>query len=109
MRQLQVYCKGALAGILVEEDDRSHRFSYDKDYLAEIDRAAISLSLPKRADAYIARELFPFFQNMVAEGVNRKLQCQRLRIDENDLFGLLMHTAQFDTIGAITVKPVSDD
>ncbi len=28
-----------------------------------------------------------------------------LRIDENDHFSLLLATAQFDTIGAITVKP----
>jgi HipA-like protein len=29
-----------------------------------------------------------------------------LRIDEDDDFGLLAATAQFDTIGAITVKPI---
>jgi serine/threonine-protein kinase HipA len=29
-----------------------------------------------------------------------------LRIDEDDNFGLLAATAQYDTIGAITVKPI---
>ena len=43
---------------------------------------------------------------MLSEGVNRKLQCTQLRIDEEDNFGLLLATAQFDTIGAITVKPM---
>jgi serine/threonine-protein kinase HipA len=43
---------------------------------------------------------------MLSEGVNRKLQCTQLRIDETDNFGLLLATAQFDTIGAITVKPM---
>jgi serine/threonine-protein kinase HipA len=28
------------------------------------------------------------------------------RIDEEDNFGLLMATAQYDTTGAITVKPI---
>jgi HipA-like protein len=41
---------------------------------------------------------------MLSEGVNRKLQCRLLKIDEDDNFGLLMATAQYDTIGAITVK-----
>jgi serine/threonine-protein kinase HipA len=43
---------------------------------------------------------------MLSEGANRELQCTQLRIDENDNFGLLMETAQYDTAGAITVKPV---
>jgi serine/threonine-protein kinase HipA len=43
---------------------------------------------------------------MLSEGVNRKLQCVLLKIDENDDFGLLTKTSQFDTIGAITVKPL---
>jgi HipA-like protein len=43
---------------------------------------------------------------MLSEGVNRKLQCLLLKIDENDNFGLLAKTSQFDTVGAITVKPI---
>jgi serine/threonine-protein kinase HipA len=33
----------------------------------------------------------------------------QLKIDENDDFGLLLATAQNDTIGAITVKPMEND
>lgn len=43
---------------------------------------------------------------MLSEGVNRNLQSIQLRIDEEDHFGLLAATAQYDTIGAITVKPI---
>jgi serine/threonine-protein kinase HipA len=43
---------------------------------------------------------------MLSEGVNRKLQSLQLKIDESDSFGLLMATAQYDTIGAVTVKPM---
>jgi serine/threonine-protein kinase HipA len=43
---------------------------------------------------------------MLSEGVNRKLQSKHLKIDEEDDFGLLAATAQCDTIGAITVKPI---
>jgi serine/threonine-protein kinase HipA len=43
---------------------------------------------------------------MLSEGFNRKLQSKMLKIDEKDYFGLLMATARFDTIGAITIKPL---
>jgi len=43
---------------------------------------------------------------MLSEGVNRRLQSRQLKIDENDHFGLLLATAQYDTIGAISVKIV---
>ena len=45
-----------------------------------------------------------FFYNMLSEGANKALQCTTLKIDENDAFGLLLATADNDTIGAITVK-----
>ena len=43
---------------------------------------------------------------MLSEGVNKRLQSIQLKIDEEDYFGLLMATAQYDTIGAISVKPI---
>ena len=49
--------------------------------------------------------LFYFF-NMLSEGANRQLQSTLLHIDENDDFGILLATAQHDTIGAVTIKPV---
>jgi len=51
--------------------------------------------------------LFPFFYNMLSEGVNRKLQSMLLKIDENDHFGLLAKTSEYDTIGAVTLKPLN--
>lgn len=69
-------------------------------------KPAISLTLPKSQKEYRSEFLFPFFFNMLSEGANRKLQCIQLRIDEEDHFGLLAATAQYDTIGAITVKPI---
>ena len=40
---------------------------------------------------------------MLSEGVNRKLQCRHLQIDENDYFGLLLATSGTETIGAVSV------
>jgi len=80
---------------------------YDDFYFTDINKPAISLTLPKTKKEYRSEFLFPFFSNILSEGVNRKLQSSLLHIDEEDEFGLLMATAQNDTIGVITVKPIS--
>ena len=104
MRAAEVFTNGVLAGTLSETDDGKYIFKYDDAYLLDSRNRAISLSLPKRKEAFIADELFPFFYNMLSEGANKALQCMTLKIDENDAFGLLLATADNDTIGAITVK-----
>lgn len=104
MRVAEVFTNGVLAGTLSETDDGKYIFKYDDAYLLDSRNRAISLSLPKRKEAFVADELFPFFYNMLSEGANKALQCMTLKIDENDAFGLLLATAGNDTIGAITVK-----
>ena|SRR5690554_5697886 len=106
MRQVGVYRNGIFAGILAEVNHQQFVFKYDDVYFNDASKPAISLTLPKTQKEYSSKYLFPFFFNMLSEGVNRKLQSKQLRIDEEDNFGLLMATAQFDTIGTITVKPI---
>ena len=109
MRQAAVYSNQELAGILLEETPQYFRFRYEDTWFKDAQKPAISLTLPKNQQTYESPFLFPFFFNMLSEGVNKALQCQHLKIDENDNFGLLMATAQWDTIGAITVKPLQND
>lgn len=106
MRKAEVYRNGIKAGLLTEETRQRFLFSYDDFYYKDNNQPAISLTLPKTQKEYRSDCLFPFFFNMLSEGVNRKLQCTQLRIDEDDNFGLLLATAQFDTIGAVTIKPI---
>ncbi|MBX7043874.1 MAG: HipA N-terminal domain-containing protein [Ignavibacteria bacterium] len=106
MRALEVYRDGILAGILTEENRQHYVFKYNENYFNDASKPAISLTLPKTQKQYSSEFLFPFFFNMLSEGVNRKLQCTQLRIDEEDNFGLLAATAQCDTIGAVTVNPI---
>jgi HipA-like protein len=108
MRAAEVYRNGVLAGLLTEENRQRYIFRYDDAYYTDSSQPAVSLTMPKTRQEYSSEVLFPFFFNMLSEGVNRKLQCTQLRIDEEDNFGLLMATAQFDTIGAVTVKPLSE-
>ena len=104
MRQAEIYNNGILAGILTEENPKSYRFRYDDKYFSDSRKSAISLTLPKSNQEYHSEYLFPCFFNILSEGANKSLQCSLLRIDEDDSVGLLLATAQTDTIGAITVK-----
>ena len=106
MRQAQVLRNKELAGILIEETTNRYLFRYDDAWYEDPTKPAISLTLPKTSKEYRSKGLFPFFFNLLSEGVNRKLQSKQLKIDENDNFGLLLATAQYDTIGAVTIKPV---
>jgi HipA-like protein len=107
MRAIEIYRNGMLAGILTEENRQRYVFRYDDTYFSDSRQPGISLTLPKTQREYRSEFLFPFFFNMLSEGANRKLQSTQLRIDEEDHFGLLAATAQYDTIGAITVKPMA--
>lgn len=99
-----VYLNGRLAGVLERTEQEGFLFRYDAAYLADAQAPPISLTLPKTAAEHRNDELFPFFQGLLAEGVNKEIQCRLLRIDENDDFTRLLRTAGDDTIGAVTVK-----
>jgi serine/threonine-protein kinase HipA len=102
MRQGKVYVNGTEAGILQEDDSGRYTFSYNDDYKGR----PVCLTMPLRDEEYKSDYLFPFFFNMLSEGANRKMQSQLLHIDEYDDFGILLATAQTDTIGAVTIKPI---
>lgn len=109
MREAAIYRGGNLAGVLTEESPQRYVFRYDDAYFNDSSNPAISLTMPKTQKEYNSKFLFPFFFNMLSEGVNKKLQSTQLKIDEADNFGLLLATAQYDTIGAVTVKPINTE
>lgn len=106
MRRALVLLNKIVAGTLTETDDMRYVFQYDEAFLYDTMNRPISLSFPKRKEEYVSDELFPFFFNMLSEGANKALQCQSLKIDENDSFGLLLATAKYDSIGAVTIEEI---
>lgn len=107
MRQLAIYVNKQKAGMLTEQrPGKAYSFLYDEGYLAA-GGPSISVTLPKRKEAYSSSGLFPFFTNMLPEGANRKAICRNLRIDESDSFGLLAAMAGRDFIGGVSIKTVS--
>ena len=104
MAKAEVYNNGMLAGILEKKESDHYLFTYTREYFNNTAQPAISLSFPKTKMQYEATELFSFFYGMLAEGINKEIQCRILKIDEDDDFTRLIKTAGEDTIGAITVK-----
>lgn len=102
MRECKVYVHDAEAGLLQETDDREYVFTYHDDYQGD----PVCLAMPVRQKVYRSDHLFPYFFNMLSEGANRQVQSMLLHIDEKDDFGIMLATAQYDTIGAVTVKPI---
>lgn len=105
MRRAEVYNNRMLAGVLEQTDEGEFVFRYDEYYLSDTAACGISLTLPKTKSEYRSPVLFPFFFNMLSEGANKRIQCTRYKIDEDDYFGLLLATTSEDTIGTVTVKP----
>ena len=108
MRRAVVYINRERAGLLTEHDNGSFEFIYDALWLADDDKAAISLTMPKQTPSYLSDHLFPVFYNLLPEGVNKQAVCRLGKIDKDDHFGLLLTTARYDTVGAISVIPLSE-
>jgi HipA-like protein len=106
MQQARVYRNEEEAGVLTRYDNGTFTFRYHDVYFADPGKKSICLTLSKQQQEYTNEKLFPFFSNLLAEGVNRRLQSKHLQVDENDSFSLLLATATTDTIGAVTVKPI---
>lgn len=103
MRSGQVFYKNQLAGILRQLDNGSFNFIYDEQWLNDSSKPSISLTFPKNKIEFQSSTLFPFFFNLIPEGVNKQLICKKKRIDREDYFGLLLEVAGGDTIGAVRI------
>ena len=108
MRKANVFRNGELVGTLTRYSTNDYEFRYENNWFANGELPPVSLTMPKNKQVYKSEYLFPFFFNMLSEGVNRQLQSRYLKIDEKDYFGLLLATATTDTIGAITVSEIKE-
>ena len=100
-----VYFNNIPAGELIKSSS-GYVFVYLASYLADTKLPSISLSLPKRSEPFHSKFLFPYFFGLLSEGENKDIICRTYKIDKEDYFGLLLCSAEYDTIGPITVKEV---
>lgn len=103
MKRAKVYLHDRLAGRLVE-DENGFTFTYDADYQALPDAAAISLTLPLTEKAYRDTVLFPFFDGLIPEGWLLDIAERSWKINQRDRMSLLLACCK-DCIGAVSVVP----
>jgi HipA-like protein len=108
MAKAEIYNNGVLAGNLEKRGPEDYLFIYENNYWSDASLPSISLTLPKTQQTWRSSALFPFFAGLLAEGINKDIQCRLLKIDERDDFTRLLKTAGEDTIGAITVKEIQE-
>jgi len=106
MRLAKVLYKGEVAGTLTQHDDGSFHFQYDDLWISDQSKPSISLTLPKHQAAFSSPTLFPFFYHLLPEGINKRMVCKTFKMDEDDAFGILLHTSKTDTIGAVTLERI---
>lgn len=106
MRSCEILVNNIKAGLLIENDKREFTFIYDTDYLNKKSSKPVSLTMPLRKKPYYFPHLFPAFANILSEGENRAIQARLYHIDPEDDFGIMLETCVYDTIGAVTVKPL---
>lgn len=108
MRQGIVKYNGLVVGLLTEEDQGDYLFVYDETYVKEHPDKFITFQMPVRARPYRSKRLFPFFDGLIPEGWLLNIASASWKINQNDRMGLLLACCQ-DTIGAVTVHPLSPE
>ena len=105
MRRAKVFMHGKLAGVLSEvEKGGPYRFIYQKDY----DGVPVSLTMPVAEGSFQYALFPPFFEGLLPEGIMLEGLLRQLKIDRHDYFSQLVMTGT-DLVGAVTVKPFSDE
>ena len=102
VRSACVYYNNILAGYLLQ-NGRRFAFLYDSQYVASRN-PSIALDMPKKKRFFSSPYLFPYFQGLLPEGANKSFFCDRLGIPRSDKFMMLLKLANYETIGAVTVR-----
>jgi serine/threonine-protein kinase HipA len=101
-RKARVFVNDLLAGILMESSEGEYSFKFNEDYLIYEKNNSISLTLPKREEAYISDTLFPFFDGLIPEGWLMDLGVKNWKLNNKDRMGLLLHLCN-DCIGNVSI------
>ena len=105
MRQGRVFCNGAAAGVITE-DENGYSFVYDKEYLNTPDAQPVSLTLPLREEPYVNNVMFSFFDGLIPEGWMLNIAERNWKINRRDRMGLLL-TCCRDCIGNVSVASIT--
>jgi serine/threonine-protein kinase HipA len=97
--KLAVFLHDRLVGTLERRGPSRYRFSYSSEGAGRL-----SVSLPPREQSFKPSESAPFFEGLLPEGAVRKVVAEKLRLSEEDGFGML-EALGADCAGAVVLLP----
>ena len=103
-RRRRVFVHDVPAGIIEETDAGEYVFRYLPAYRGRQSPPPVSLTLPVRAEPYLADELFPFFDGLIPEGWLLGIVIGNWKVDPGDRMALLLAACR-DCVGAVHVVP----
>ena len=108
--KLIVYYDKLRAGVLEQLkdlDSTTYKFYYLPEYLLNSNARPVSVNLPLQEAEYTSDKLFPFFDNLLAEGWLLDLQIKQYKIDTKDRFALI-HQCGLECLGAVSLRGEQD-
>lgn len=105
MRSAEVHLHGQLAGHLLQ-NEAGFTFTYTPQHVQAALAQPVSLTLPLRAQPFVERVLFPFFDGLIPEGWLLDVAERNWKLNPRDRMGLLLACCQ-DCIGAVSIYPVA--
>lgn len=114
IQALGVYLGNRKVGIINRLAGDRHIFSFEKDYVVDSDRPALSLSFKGQTGGLVtvmravARKVPPFFSNLLPEGHLRTYLAKHAGVHEEREFPLLAALGS-DLPGAVVVRPIGMD
>jgi serine/threonine-protein kinase HipA len=98
-----VFYDQIFAGKIIQEDDGTFCFEYDKNYFENPSSKPISLTLPLSNRTYNSNILFPFFDGLIPEGYLLEVALRKYKLKDNDRMSLLLKTCK-DPIGIVSIR-----
>ena len=106
-RKGNVYFKDSLCGV-IQETDEGYSFTYEKEYLDNVNAEPISQTLPLASSTYQSKTFFPFFDGLIPEGWLLDIAEKNWKIPRRDRMGLLLTLCK-DCIGAVSISNISKE
>ena len=107
IKSLSVWWDDALVGGIQIDEHGDLAFIYASGWLADPQKPAVSISLPKRPEPFGRRETRPFFAGLLPEEGQRDAVARALGVSKTNDFRLLEHLGG-DVAGALTLWPEGD-
>lgn len=107
IKALTVWWDDESVGLLRIDEHGHLGFVYDEKWLNDPKKPAISVSLPKRPEAFDRRETRPFFAGLLPEEGQRAAAARALGVSAANDFRLLERLGG-DVAGALTLWPEGD-